>query len=312
MANLKLDHVIISTNAANIDICLDEYRKAGYLPSEYTTRFDPGLRNGFIYFGPEYVEFVSVEDEDQFNQAAAADPLMGKLRAAPRPFRISFVVDDIQTVYDDWTARGYALPPIQLLKPRDAQPESPPLWSLFDIPPSILSGAWFVVEQYLTRPKEIVQEVLTPPNTIYAMGGITFVSNMTRERAAQWRDVFDLAEPVQREEGIFEVRLEPHFFIWMTPEKYQEKHKTSWNFASHPFSEIAILHLYANDLQKAQEMLREAGREIVPLDNDLIGGEGILISPDSRDGLTFVVTEYSIQNWLDERISITGEHIKVI
>ena len=311
MANLKLDHVITSTRVANIDAYLDEYRKAGFLPVDYTVRLDPGLRNGFIAIGPEYVEFAWIEDDDQFNQAAAANPVLAALAATPRPFRISFVTDDVKAVHDEWTERGYDLPPIQLLKPRDAPPDASPLWSLFDIPPSILPGAWFVVEQYHRHREGVVWEISISPNTIYAMVGITLVSNVPREHAAQWQDVFDLAELLQREEGIVEVRLEPHVFTWMTPEKYREKYRLPWKFASHPFGEIAILHLYASSLEKVQEMLHKAGREIAPIGNDRIGGEGILILPDMRDGLTFSVTECPVQDWLDERTAITGEHIKV-
>ncbi len=312
MAKLKLDHVITSTNIASIDVHLDDYRKAGFLPVEYTVRLDPGLRNGFIAIGPEYVEFAWVENADEFNRAAVANPILAALRAIPRPFRISFVTEDISAVHDEWTARGYDLPPIQSLKPQDAQPDDLPLWSLFDIPPSILRGVWFVVEQYHRHREGGMQEISMSPNTIYAMVGITFVSNVPGEQAARWRDVFALAEPVQREEGIVEVRLGPHVFTWMTPEKYQDTYRLPWEFANHPFGEIAILHLHANSLEKAHEMLYKAGRETAPISSDLIGGDGILILPDIRDGLTFLVTECPVQDWLDERTSITGEHIRVI
>ncbi len=312
MTVLKLDHVITTTKVADIDSHLDDYRKAGFAPVEYTVRLDPGLRNGFIALGPEYVEFAWVEDNDQFAQASAANPILAALTTTPRPFRISFVADDVKTVHDDWTARGYNLPPIQSFKPRDAHPDSQPLWSLFDIPPSILPGAWFVVEQYHRRREGVMREMSVSPNTIYAMVGVTFVSNVPKEQATRWRDVFNLAEPLQREEGIVEVRLQPHVFIWMTPEKYHEKYRLEWKFANHPFGEIAILHLYATDLEKVIAMLREAGRETVSLYDDLIGREGTLVLPDIRDGLTFLVTEYSIQTWLDERTSITGEYLEVI
>ena len=86
MAKLKLDHVITSTNIASIDVHLDDYRKAGFLPVEYTVRLDPGLRNGFIAIGPEYVEFAWVENADEFNRAAVANPILAALRAIPRPF----------------------------------------------------------------------------------------------------------------------------------------------------------------------------------------------------------------------------------
>lgn len=60
MTNIKLDHFITSTDADNIDAYLQEYRDAGFLVAEQTVRHEWGLRNGFVTFGPEYLEFVWV------------------------------------------------------------------------------------------------------------------------------------------------------------------------------------------------------------------------------------------------------------
>jgi len=53
MTNIRFDHFITYTSAGNIDDYLKEYATQGFLPEDRTVRHDPGLRNGFIPFGPE-------------------------------------------------------------------------------------------------------------------------------------------------------------------------------------------------------------------------------------------------------------------
>lgn len=66
-------------------------------------RHDPGLRNGFITIGPEYLEFLWVEDEALF---AAAPQEERELRTPPRPFGIGIEAADVAAVRDAWVARG--------------------------------------------------------------------------------------------------------------------------------------------------------------------------------------------------------------
>lgn len=122
MTNIRFDHFLTYTNAANIDDYLKEYAAQGFIPHEQTVRHDPGLRNGFIGIGSEYVEFLWVEDETLF---AAGDAEHRLLRTACRPFSIGMIADDVQAVHDDWTARGYSVPAVWSKAPRDATPDTP-------------------------------------------------------------------------------------------------------------------------------------------------------------------------------------------
>jgi hypothetical protein len=66
-STLRFDHFITYVEAPSIDEYLDKYRAGGFLVHDETVRHDPGLRNGFAFFGAQYIEFCWVEDEDLFS-----------------------------------------------------------------------------------------------------------------------------------------------------------------------------------------------------------------------------------------------------
>lgn len=99
MTSVRFDHFITYVSAASVEDHLTAYAAQGFLPSERTVRHDPGLRNGFVFIGPEYLEFCWVEDEALF---AAADAEEKLLRSMLRPFGLGIVADDVQAVQDKW------------------------------------------------------------------------------------------------------------------------------------------------------------------------------------------------------------------
>jgi Glyoxalase-like domain len=122
MSAIRFDHLITFTSATSIDDYLNEYVAQGFVPHTQTIRHVPGLRNGFISLGPDYLEFWWVEDEAQFT-AAGAD--QQALRTGQRPFGIGMVAQDIHAVHDDWATRGYAVSPVSSRAPRDAPADTP-------------------------------------------------------------------------------------------------------------------------------------------------------------------------------------------
>ena len=63
MSAIRFDHLITFTSATSIDDHLKEYVAQGFVPHAQTVRHEPGLRNGFVSLGPDYLEFWWVEDE---------------------------------------------------------------------------------------------------------------------------------------------------------------------------------------------------------------------------------------------------------
>jgi hypothetical protein len=58
-----IDHIITFANVSAIDAYVGEYRSRGFIVSEATHRYKPGLRNRFVTLGCEYIELAWVEEE---------------------------------------------------------------------------------------------------------------------------------------------------------------------------------------------------------------------------------------------------------
>lgn len=134
---LRFDHFLTYTDAVTLEDHTAGYRAAGFGVLDRTVRHDHGRRNGFVGFGPEYIEFCWVEDEALFATASSEERAW---RHARRPYGIGMVTDNVQALHDAWSARGYALPAVWSKAPRDAPAETPPLWSLQEIPATLLPG----------------------------------------------------------------------------------------------------------------------------------------------------------------------------
>lgn len=306
MVDVRFDHFITHTSAEDIDDYLEEYAAQGFVPAGRTVRHDPGLRNGFVFLGPEYIEFCWVEDEALF---AAADAQEKLLRATPRPYGIGMIADDVQAVHDDWIARGYSVPEVSSAAPRDAPPDAPPAWSFQVIPEDLLPGASCFVLTYHARPKDELKEVKIAPNTVYAISGVTFVSTEPEARARRWRDVLAPGAQVKRAGTGFHVRIGPHRATWMTPGDYQVCYGLNWVPCSHPAGELALLHLLASDLGVAETMLQSSGRRVIPV--SVRREEELLLAPDTRDGFIFAVRQQPVETWLRERTERTGERLEL-
>jgi hypothetical protein len=306
MGAIWFDHLFTFTSATSIDDYLGEYVAQGFLTHEQTVRHPPGLRNGFVSLGPDYLEFWWVEDEAQF---AAASAEQQALRAGQRPFGIGMVAQDIQALHDDWTARGYAIGPVTSRAPRDAPADAPPAWSFQDIPRELLPGCLCFALTYHGRSPNDRIKVRVGPNTIYALSGVTFVAAEAEARATCWRDLLAPGEPVTASGSGFAVQIGPHQATWMTPDDYEAAYSQPWAEAPHPCGELALLELLATDLTKMRGTLERAGRRLTPYSS--YGQEALLIEPDARDGVVLLVRQQPIADWLQERSRRTGEQLVI-
>jgi hypothetical protein len=307
MTDIRLDHFITYTSAEDIDRYLKEYSALGFVPAKETVRHEPGLRNGFVFMGPEYVEFCWVEDEALFAEADDEDKL---LREAPRPFGLGMVSDDVQAVHEEWTGRGYAVPEVSSSAPRDAPADAPPTWSFQTIPEELLPGIWCFVLTYHLRPKDKVTQVRPAPNTIYAVSGVTFVSTEPELRATTWRDLLAPDEKVVISGTGIEIRIGAHRVTWMTPDDFEVEYGMNWVPSPHSHGELAVLHLLASDLAAVQATMEQAGRGTFPVSAE--EQDALLIAPDVRDGFTFLVRQHPIEIWLQERTRRTGEKLQLV
>jgi hypothetical protein len=304
MSAVRFDHMITFTNATSIDDYLSEYVAQGFVTHEQTVRHPPGLRNGFVSFGPDYLEFWWVEDEAQF---ATAGVEQHALRAGQRPFGIGMVAQNIQALHDDWIARGYDVLPVSSRAPRDAPADAPPAWSFQDIPRELLPGCLCFALAYHGRSPDASIPVRVGRNTIYALSGVTFVAANAEARASCWRDLLAPGEPVTPSALGFVVQIGPHHSTWMTPDAYCAEYGRPWIAAVHRYGELALLQLLATDLKQMRMLLERAGRRLTRY--TAYGQETLLIEPDARDGVVLLVRQQPIATWLHERMARTGEQL---
>jgi hypothetical protein len=226
-----------------------------------------------------------------------------------RPFGLGIVADDVQAVHDDWTRRGYAVPEVTSGRPRDASPDSPPLWSFQDIPGELLPGVSSFVLTYHARSRDEVRVVKIAPNTVYAVSGVTFVTTEPETRATHWRDLLAPAEHTSQSGTSFHVWIGPHRVTWMAPDAYRSAYGLSWMPLPQSQGELALLHLLATDAQAAQRMLELAGRQTSA---SRAGGEGeFLVAPHPGDGFAFTIKQQDAAMWLRERVGRTGERLSL-
>ncbi|MDQ3930096.1 MAG: VOC family protein [Chloroflexota bacterium] len=313
MENVRLDHFITIANVLSIDDYMQEYGRAGFNIVERSARHEPGLRDRFISFGPEYLEFAWVEDEEAFStrQDKSLFPNVAELRAGKRPFAIGLAADDVRALHGSWTARGYQLPDVIDGLPRDATPGTRPAWSFQLLPPEIVGGVLLFALTYHARHSDAVRQVQLAPNSTYAIEGVTFVSASPHERAQRWRDLLSPGGTIREEEHFCEVRTGPHFARWLTPLHYQEYLGLSYKEPPHPFAEMTAIHLLAEDLDRAEAMIAQAGRDVSRLPDPASGLDTLYVYPDPRDGFTLGITQRPAQEWLAERTAMAGEKLEL-
>lgn len=305
MRHTQMDHFITYASVPSIDDHLDRWRRAGFSILPKTVRHEPGLRNGFVGFNREYIEFCWVEDESQFS---VVGPEERALREASRPYSIGISTPDVQALHDDWVARGYEPAPVWSKARQDAASGAAPEWSFQEIPPVLRpEGAECFVLSYHGHLRDGADQLQVAANTIYAISGALFVTPQPAERARAWGHLLDPNELVQDNGETCSLQLGPHLGTWMTPARYEKRFGRSWEPVPHPYGELAALHLLAEHLETAEDMLSGAGRSVSWLAQADSEPASLFVAPEPSDGFAFVITERAASEWLAERTARFGD-----
>lgn len=293
-----LNHVISFANVPDIDSYLERYKKAGFVVDEKTVRHEPGNRNGFVYFGPEYIEFFWIEDKKAFNKKAKA--YAKEFSKKPRPFGIAFDSQSAETFHNASLHAGFRLKSVRH-KAMSGATDTLPWWAFQDVPLRYLPGAWTFILTYLRRDYAKPRTARIGKNTIYGISGITFITAMPHRRALQWQKFLGAKEGrVEKTRLGSQYVHGPHVLEWVSPKKYSEAYGaiqspiTSKKFKN--MQEIALIHLVASDARKARMMLQKNGFKT---EGD---GSGFFIKPDLRDGFAFHVSQEKPIAWAEGRV----------
>ncbi len=173
--------------------------------------------------------------------------------------------------------------------------------------PAYLGALCFVLTSHFPAHPRTVRG---PANSVYAVSGITFVSENPEQRAGRWRDVLAPETPLLDGQNGF--ILGPHTLTWLTPAQLARDVGLSWDPASHPFGEIAALHLLAEDLHRAEARVCRLGVPVTRLPSPDADQPALLIGPGARDGLVLVITQYPAERWAEERRARTGEKFTLV
>jgi hypothetical protein len=305
--NPRFDHFLTFADMGSIDDFVEKYRALGFVVSNETRRYKPGLRNRFISLGCEYLELVWVENEDEFARGGSEEfarmfQSLPALRRAARPFSIGLLSNDVEKLHQEWTLRGYNVPPVWSFAP----PGLPPIFSFQEIPDELLPGTSCFAITYHNSSTSQVRSIQRAANTVYAVEGLTFVSSLPEEAAKGWQALLvpDMVSKV--EQKVYSVGIPPHIAWWMSPETFQEHYQIAWTPTPHRYGHLAAIHLFAEDLDVARSVLGSRVMRQIDREEKLL-----LVSPTGEDGVIFIIREYPIELWQSERSSVTGERIVI-
>lgn len=312
MTDIKLDHIITFANVPRIDTYLSSYRKEGFVVGKKTVRHFPGLRNGFVYIGAEYLEFEWVENKEEYKRGKL--PYHDIFVKNPAPFGIGLVVNDVRILHRAWRKRGFKITPVYSLGPRGAKENDPPWWSFQKIPPTLLPGVWSFALTYLFRSSNKKRVVRVGRNSIYAIEGITFVVSNPKSRAKKWKKLLAPRAPILDEADVCRLKIGPHIFTWITKNAYKNYYGVSYR---KPYSggfgnlrEARLIHLLAVDSEKAVRSLGKS-RKIKKFYDRFSKKDAVFIFPKKSDGFTFTIREMPIKKWVRERTNITKEKLRI-
>ena len=291
-----LNHIISFANTANIDSYLKRWKRAGFVVGEKTVRHEPGLRNGFVYFGPEYIEFSWVEDEASFRKNVKS--YRKDIRHHPSPYGVAFEVANVHRLHGQLRKRGYSVPKTYSRGPRGAD-KSVIWWSFQSIPFRYLPGAWtFALTYEFRKNQKEPRSIKIGKNALYAVSGLTFVTNNPQRRAGAWRNFLSPKSKVHKiSSGRYQFELGPHLLQWMKPETYAKEYGVRHiaSGKSKNFREVALIHLFAENIVKARSVLQRNRFKVRSY------GARLLVGPNKSDGFTFTVTEKNPRIWRRER-----------
>ncbi len=310
---LHIDHFSTFPDTEDIDQYLkDNYENLGFILSDQVVKQNPELISRFVLFTGEYLEFNIVENKEAFTDEKRVTKDLIEASKEHRPYGIGYVAQSIDDIYEHWRVRGYQVEDIAYLIPRDVVMEDPkqdPTWTYIPFPTTYAQGVLSYVIEYKKRKKENRYRFIMGENGIYAVNGVTFVTNYPHNRGEDWSNFFYSKNNHTPYLNECTMDLPPHFIQWITPQKFSMIYKVDFVPTTLKVGELYIIHVFSKDLKYTKEYFESKGKKVVER-NVRIGSErleSIIIERNSNDGFFFAVSEKDPEEWLKLRFAKVKE-----
>lgn len=280
----RVNNTIVFAQAP-VEQHLDRYREAGFLVSDHIADWDPGLRNGFIELWPEYLEILTVADENVFADEAPAQ--LKSERARGGIHALEFYSHDTRGVHAALTGAGNHLPDVCEARLASTPADSPPDFLFLELP-HLLQGTSTITMTSMYPDAAMRRLVQVAPNGVFGLAGLTILDEDPDAAARRWSD---LTEP-----GVHDIEF-----------LSSQEWRTRWPEATQSAGVVCV-HLLSEDVSRTVTAMTAAGWEAAG--TPTIPGRVDLL-PHPADGMRFTVRSGGPHTWIRRRLEVLGEHLEL-
>ncbi len=279
-----LDHVLTYLRAETLDEAQARWRRGGFfVDDERNVISVPGVTTGFVRFGHEFLEFLSVVDDPAFRGAGPAMPADPAVRAAGRPFALGFDHDETQAYAASLRARGYDRPPPRWQAyPWDANTGIAILDEI--IPGVAVFACSFATPKRQWPPLPSAARPI-PPNRIRRWAGVVMVTTSPHAQAEAWRRVLCPTRPLVDDVLGHGFDVNNGRLRWQTPTQWQGWAGRPAPVPRHRYDEIGLLLMESDDPAQSAAAVAAGGWQV-----EMAGPDAFFIRPDMRDGVAMYVS----------------------
>jgi hypothetical protein len=260
--------------------------------------------------GPDYIEFNWVERQKEF--AKDKSNYHDEFRKHPGPAGFGFETLEVEQFNRSLNSKGYKVPSVKSRGPSDAKKGDKPWWTFQNFKRRTLPGVIPFALRYETRDLSKPRKSFIGKNGIFAIVGVTFVAKDPIKDAKRWGDVFGV-KILNKAQDYVSITLGAHTLKWMKTSVFKSVYDSgAWLPYKGRFTHLrkmALLHLYAEDLDRAEKYLNIAGFKTQHINKPDLNG--IYVHPMKSDGYAFFISKYSVKSWLTERRKL-GQKLKIV
>lgn len=261
---------------------LERYRRAGFAAQSHIADWEPGLRTGFVDLWPEYLELLTVADEQRYE--SGADDALRAARSIQGIHAVELYSADAAATSHRLMELGYQLPGIREDRLATTDSSDGPDFYFLALP--FLAGTVATTMTSTYRDTPMRRMVKVSENGVFALAGMTAVVDDPPAAAAAWDVV---------------ITPSVHSLQFLTPDQWRQVCPTDAGTGG-----VVCLHLLSENPDRTVEQMEAAGWTSAA---SPAGAAHLL--PHPADHIRFTVTHASVEDWVDQRRRVLGEQLTV-